>query len=129
MIKKQGVNFHRNILCFFLIAIFFSLASLSMAKDQTETDAPWLTAHEKKWIADHPVIRIAPDPHFPPVESIDMNGEYTGIAADFMQIVQKETGINFQVIRCNNWDEVLEKASSKKVDALPAAAQTPARSE
>ena len=126
--KNPGINFYRIILCFCLIAISLWFVPLSEARGQKEIDSAWLTAHEKKWIANHPVIRIAPDPHFPPIESIDNNGKYTGISADFMQLVQKETGINFQVVRCNNWDEVLKKARSKKIDALPAAAQTPARS-
>jgi PAS domain S-box-containing protein len=129
LMKNPGVNFYRIILYFCFIAISLWFIPLSGVQGQKQINSAWLTGHEKQWLADHPVIRIAPDPYFPPIESIDSNGEYTGIAADFMQLVQKETGINFQVIPCNNWDEVLEKARSKKIDALPAAAQTPERSK
>ncbi len=33
-----------------------------------------LTGGERAWLARHPVIRVAPDPDYPPIESIDKNG-------------------------------------------------------
>jgi PAS domain S-box-containing protein len=123
------LNFISEILCFILAAIFLGFVPVSGAQGSEEISPIHLTAHEKQWLSEHPVIRIAPDPYFPPIESIDNHGEYSGIAADFMQLVQKETGINFQVIHCKSWDEVLERARSREVDALPAAAQTLERSK
>jgi PAS domain S-box-containing protein len=120
-------NFRRSILCLLLSVIFSWSVPCSKAQTPNETIPVQLTAHERDWISKHPVIRIAPDPYFPPIEWFDNNGKYRGIAADFTRLVQKKTGINFKVIRCKNWDEVLEKAESREVDALPAAAQTPER--
>jgi len=39
-----------------------------------ESSTPSLTQGEKDWLAAHPVIKIAPDPDFLPVEHIDKNG-------------------------------------------------------
>ncbi|NOY69524.1 MAG: transporter substrate-binding domain-containing protein [Deltaproteobacteria bacterium] len=128
LMKYSRANFCRTLFRLCLVALFLCVIPLAGAQDPKGMDSSWLTTHEKQWLSSHPVIRIAPDPNFPPIESFDENGEYQGIAADFMQQVQKETGINFQVVRCNTWNEVLEKARSGKIDALPAAAQTPARS-
>jgi PAS domain S-box-containing protein len=88
-----------------------------------------LSPAEQAWLADHPVIRLAPDPDFPPIESIEANGTYQGISADYMEMVEKMLGIEFQVIRCNNWDDVLRRTKNHEVDLLPAAANTPDRRE
>jgi len=88
-----------------------------------------LTNEEKNWLKEHPIIRIAPDPEFPPIEWFDENDEYVGIAADFMKQIESALGIEFEVVKCRNWDEVLQKARDKEVDLLPAAAQTPQRAE
>jgi ABC-type amino acid transport substrate-binding protein len=118
-----------GIFCYFITAVFMFFIPLTGAQVQKETSSVQLTAYEKEWVASHSVVRIAPDPHFPPIESIDNNGKYEGIAAEFMQVLQKATGINFKVVRYKNWDEVLEKTKSGEVDALPAVALTPERSK
>ncbi|MDA3898486.1 MAG: transporter substrate-binding domain-containing protein [Desulfobacteraceae bacterium] len=125
--KSSDIHLYQNLLYIGIVAILLLSVPFFQADSYAKNDSDWLTAHEKKWIADHPVIRIGPDPQFPPIESIDSNGKYTGIAADIMQLVQNETGINFQVVHSNDWNEVLEKARSGKIDALPAAAQTSER--
>jgi PAS domain S-box-containing protein len=83
--------------------------------------------HEKEFLKKHPIIRIAPDPHFQPVEYIDEKGNYKGMSADFMKIISKELGVKFQIVRCKDWNEVLRKAQKREIDLLPAAAQTPER--
>ena len=88
-----------------------------------------LTEAEQNWIYDHPVIRIAPDPEFPPIEYFDENDQYKGIAADYMEIISENLGLTFDVVKCKTWDEVLQKALDREVDLLPAAAQTPGRGE
>jgi PAS domain S-box-containing protein len=128
-LSSFSLKFAGGIFCYFITAVFMFFIPLTGAQVQKETIPAQLTALEKEWVASHSVVRIAPDPHFPPIESIDNNGKYEGIAAEFMQVLQKATGINFKVIRCKNWDEVLEKAKSVEVDALPAVALTPERSK
>ena len=122
-------NFRKSSLCFLLSIIFLCFIPILEAQSPKEENSIQLTPHEKDWLSKHPVIRIAPDPHFPPIEWIDNNGNYRGIAADFMQLIQKKIGINLKVIICKNWDEVLAKAKSREVDSLSAAAQTPERSK
>ncbi len=75
------------------------------------------------------MIRVAPDPDFPPIEWFDAHGEFIGIAADYLSLVEKKLGIRFQIVRCKTWDEVLTKARNHEIDFLSAAAQTPGRAE
>jgi len=92
-------------------------------------EAVILTAEEKAWLKAHPVIRLAPDPDFPPTEFLDANGDYRGLAADYVALLQKRLGIRFQIVKPGNWAEVLKKARQKEVDVIAAVTKTPERSE
>lgn len=82
---------------------------------------------EMDWLATHPVIVAAPDPDFPPVEYYDEKGNYQGIAADFLALIEEKLGIRFKIIHLKNWDEVLEKARNRKIHMVTAATRTPQR--
>lgn len=88
-----------------------------------------LLEEEKQWLKEHPVIRIAPAPNYPPLDFFDKFGNYKGISADYMKLIEDDLDIKFDVVRCKNWDEVLEKARNREIDLIPAAAQTPQREE
>lgn len=75
-----------------------------------------LTAEEQAWLKDHPEIRFAPDPDFPPTEFIDGRGDYSGMTADYLVLLEKKLGIHFKIIPLRNWDEVLSQARSKRID-------------
>jgi len=87
------------------------------------------TEAEKQWLKGHQVLRIAPDPHTPPIEWFDENGDYKGIAAEFMNILEDKLQVEFEIVHCRSWNEVLDKAKNKEVDIIPAGTQTPERSE
>ncbi|NQT65860.1 MAG: transporter substrate-binding domain-containing protein [FCB group bacterium] len=106
----------------FVILVFTTLSSIQAVNAN-------LTNEEREWLAKHQTIRIAPDPEFPPIEWFDKNGVYQGISSEFMDLISRDLGIHFEVVHCNNWDEVLQKARDREVDMLPAAAQTPQRAE
>ena len=57
-----------------------------------------LTPEEHSWLSEHPVIRLAPDPDFPPIEFIDEDGNYHGIAADYAALVERKLGIKFTLL-------------------------------
>ncbi|MCK4355843.1 transporter substrate-binding domain-containing protein [Candidatus Bipolaricaulota bacterium] len=109
-----------------LLLAFVGILAIPVVGDDATA---WLTAEERAWIAAHPVITVAPDPDFPPLEYFDEDGEYQGLAADYLALVEQETGLNFKIVRYASWDEVLAKARAREVDALPAAAQTPQRAD
>lgn len=90
-------------------------------------DSTPFTAEERAWLKNHPVIRFAPDPDFPPTEFIDGRGEYSGMTADYLALLEKKFGIHFKIIHLKNWDEVLKQAESRSID-LFTATKTPDRS-
>jgi signal transduction histidine kinase len=89
----------------------------------------FLTPEERDWLAAHPVIKVAPDPDFPPYEFFDADGNYQGVGADYLALIEKKLGIDFQVVRYENWAKILNALESREVDISGAITLTPKRSE
>lgn len=75
---------------------------------------------ERQWITDHPVIRVAPDPRYPPFELLDEHGIYTGISADYLDLISEKTGLTFQVVQTQNFSESARMIQEKTADMLGA---------
>jgi len=88
-----------------------------------------LTADERAWLAEHPTLRVAPDPDYPPVEFFDDQGQYQGIAAETLTLLSNKLGITFEIVYAESWDAVLEMAKAREIDMLSAAVPTPQRRE
>lgn len=93
------------------------------------TAKPDFTETEKQFIAEHPEIHLCIDPEFVPYEFIDSDGEYKGIAADYIKILSEKIGIQMVVENDLTWAEGYELAVEKKLDALPCVAKTSLREQ
>lgn len=102
-------------------------ATLSAAL-QASTPLP-LTSAEQTWLKQHPVIRLAPDPDFKPIEFFDRHGNYQGVAADNIRVLEDKLGVKFSIVKTKNWDEVLVKFRNNEIDLLGAIVATPKRRE
>ncbi len=111
-----------------ILSLALFLASVEVTFAQADITAN-LTQQERQWLANHPVIRIAPDPYFPPIEWFDEKGEYRGLSAEMMAMLGEKLGIKFQPVQMETWDDVLTAGRNREVDLLPAAAQTEQRFE
>ena len=116
-----------------LLALLLALALGTWRLQQLEPATPMpanlLTNEEREWLSRHPVLRLAPDPNFPPIEYFDETGHYRGLIADYYPLLEARLGVRFQLVRAATWDEVLAMAKRREVDILGAAQRTPARSE
>ncbi|MDA3958589.1 transporter substrate-binding domain-containing protein [Oceanispirochaeta sp.] len=99
----------------------------SSAFGEFETGTSLLTEAERVWIKAHPVIRLAPDPEFQPVEFFDKDGNYAGIGADYAELIAEKLGISFEIVECKNWDDVIDKMKRREVDVLNAVVKSSAR--
>lgn len=77
-----------------------------------------LTTEEKQWLKKHPTIRIAISTNFPPMQFTDENDVNKGLSVDFMELVEKKTGITFQRIYYDNWQEILKAGKKQQVDVI-----------
>jgi PAS domain S-box-containing protein len=77
-----------------------------------------LTPREKKWLKAHPVIRMGVDRSWPPFEYLDDLSRHTGIAADFLQLIETRLGIRFSPPPNISWEEVIAKTKQGELDIL-----------
>jgi len=111
------------------VTLFIFVISIVTVFSETVDFNALLTAEEKTWIQENPIVRIAPDPDFPPIEFIDESGNYKGITAEYIQRIGELSGLQFEVIVLSSWSEILEKAKSKEIDLLGGATFTEERSK
>jgi len=112
-----------------VVTAFIAVCPALPAKQTRQVQALHLSSEEMQWLEEHPVIRVAPDPYFPPIEWIDSAGTFKGIAAEYIRLAEEVLPLRFTIVRCSTWDEVLEKIRLRDIDLLSAAAQTPNRRE
>lgn len=86
-----------------------------------------LTEEEQEFIKEHPVIHLGVDPYFVPFEFIDSDGNYKGIASDYIKLIEERTGLDFQIEYGLTWSEAFEKAVEKDLDVLPCVSKTEER--
>jgi len=88
-----------------------------------------LSDNEEVWLEGRSVIRVGVDREFAPYEWVDEEGNYLGMAADYMQLLEEKLGVHFEFIKDKPWNEVLEMAKQGQVDMLSFVVKTPERSE
>lgn len=78
-----------------------------------------LTSEESQWLKEHPEITLGVDSGFAPFEFISQKGNYNGMAADYLAIIQSSLGIKFTIASGLSWKETVEQAKQRKIDVLP----------
>ena len=101
--------------------------SYSIAKPPKNSGTVELTAQERAWLKEHPVITAAPDPNWEPVEFFDKEGKYSGMSADYLALMEKRLGIKIKILQLSSWEEILQKVLNGQVDVATCIAKTPNR--
>ena len=85
-----------------------------------------LTTEEKEFIKNNPIINVGAETDWLPFDYVE-NGKYTGIAKDYLEIIEKKTGLKFNYIYGYKWTQLLQMAQDKEIDLLPALSKNPER--
>ncbi|MEE8467118.1 MAG: transporter substrate-binding domain-containing protein, partial [Planctomycetota bacterium] len=86
-----------------------------------------LTAAERTWLAEHPVLRLAPSPSYPPVDFFDQEGHHTGYVADVFALIQQRLEIRFEVVHLTREKMLLQRPELMEIDVVPLSASTEGR--
>ncbi|KAF0813295.1 Virulence sensor protein BvgS [Andreprevotia sp. IGB-42] len=91
--------------------------------------ASWqLSAEETAWLKQHPVVRVGVyHPGWPPFDVIGEQGEYRGLSADYLKLINSRLGLQITPVVFNSWQEALAAARAHQVDLLTSMASTPER--
>lgn len=115
-------------LCLMILLLLFApFAPAASAAGEGGTEELDLTPEEEEFIRQHPTIYLGVDPTFVPYEFIDSDGQYKGIAADYIALISEKTGLQMTIVQGLTWSEAYEKAVQKEIDVLPCVAETPER--
>lgn len=86
-----------------------------------------LTDDEQDWLRQNPLIRVAMDPDWAPVEHLDDDGRYHGISVDYLKKLEQLLGIRFETVKGLTWTEAVEAVKNKTADMFTSVSRTPQR--
>ena len=75
-----------------------------------------LTNSELNYLSTNPILKFS-DVNWRPL-SIVNNGRYTGLIADYMALITKVTGIEFEYVPHDSWKSVIDSFNNKLLDAV-----------
>ncbi|WP_271409005.1 ATP-binding protein [Pseudomonas sp. Q1-7] len=84
-----------------------------------------LSAEERAWVREHPVVRVATYGNYTPVTFFDGEGSYHGITADVLEQVATRSGLRFEIIRTASMAGMLESLESGAADMIGALSPRP----
>jgi sigma-B regulation protein RsbU (phosphoserine phosphatase) len=114
-------------LSFLVISCFFILAgNIAFPKGEEPFE---LTAEESEWLANHPAIRLAPAPNFPPLEFCNEEGQYLGIVSDYAALMEEKLGFSFEILCYGSWNDVIAATKDGEIDLWLEAMDTTERRE
>ena len=83
-----------------------------------EAQALVFTEEEKQFMRDHPAIVVGGETDWPPFDFV-ANGQYTGLAKDYLDIIEDKIGLKLDIVTGYAWDELLGLMRNKQIDVLP----------
>lgn len=75
------------------------------------------TNQEQRYLDSHPVIRFS-EVDWRPLSIIE-NGKFTGLMADYLDIISAKTGIEFALIKASSWPGVIQAFEQQRIDLIP----------
>jgi polar amino acid transport system substrate-binding protein/two-component system sensor histidine kinase EvgS len=106
---------------FFLFFIF--LTSNILAFDKVS-----FTPEEKAWLQTHHDVIVGGGPDWVPFDFVNKDGVYDGIAKDYLELISKQTGLNF-IFKIDKWSNNLKKIKDGSIDLLDAVYYTKERTK
>lgn len=87
------------------------------------------TEAEEEYLKQLGPVTMCVDPDWRPLEYIDQKGNYSGIAADLINLISQRTGIEFKLIPTASWEESLQKSQQDECMILACLNQTVERNK
>lgn len=100
------------------------LAATEGAKVQRELT---LSEEQRRWLAQHPIVRVGIDASRAPLESRGEDGLPRGISVDILRRLEEMLGVRFEFVFSESVADLLEQVRSRKVDLLSSTSQVSGR--
>ncbi len=97
---------------------FISTICLVLLAQFANTNAkPAYTAEELAWIQQHPLITLAIDNTYPPLNFVDQNGNMAGLCVDYVNATARKAGVAI-AYQGSLWSVAINKALNHAVDGI-----------
>ena len=107
-------HYLKLLVCQGITGLFLLLASWPAGAQE-----PFLTESEQAWIESHQLIKVGGEFDWGPFDFVNEQGEYSGIANDYLELISSKTGLKFEV-EPGSWDKLIRKIDNGEIDLLPA---------
>lgn len=77
-----------------------------------------LSPREKDWLKAHPLIRVCSDPDYAPVEFKTDEGVFSGIAIDYLALLEEHLGVKFEVENIEQWHSGVDMVKTGRLDMI-----------
>ncbi|MCG7866968.1 MAG: transporter substrate-binding domain-containing protein [Candidatus Thiodiazotropha taylori] len=109
---------------FLLTLVLFFLIVLPVSA-QTSVD---LTAEEREWIKNNPVIQVSSQTDYPPFDFVE-KGQAYGIAVELIRLYADKVGLDVEFETASTWDELMDQTYAKELDLIMSIVYTEERYE
>jgi len=101
--------------CFALLALLLA-SGASLADDHVEL----LNEEEREWLRSlsEPII-VGTEANYRPYAYLDDDGEFAGVAADYLGLIEEKLQINFVVHEYDTFADMLDAARKRHIDIIP----------
>ena len=86
-----------------------------------------LSPEERDWLSRHPVIPLAIDGRWPPIDFYDAQGDHSGVLADYLNYLQRRLGVRFEIQRYDSFRQALTAVQNGEAALLAPLVQTDSR--
>ncbi len=123
LINSTHLDFLFKLFLFFSVTLLlFYATNVEAAQEHQVVEQDFipvkLSVEEKNWIKNHPIIRFTGDPNWLPYEAFDKQGNYIGIVAEHLKIIEQKLGIKVDIIPSKTWTESVAKVKQGEIDVL-----------
>lgn len=108
-----------------IVSVILFLLILSIVSFSYEEDTLF-TEEELAWLEEHPVIRVAPENDYAPVEYYE-EGVFKGMSIDYLNWISENYNLTFEYVYYETWSEILEGLKKEEVDIQSSLVKTPDR--
>lgn len=119
MIMEARLSAHRPVWRMLRHILTTMLLTVSVATGAAAASwKPVFTDEELRWISAHPVVHIAVEANWHPIEYM-RSGRHAGLVAGYLGAISKITGLTFQTVPGTEWGHAYDALAAGKVDLLP----------
>lgn len=86
-----------------------------------------LTEQERRWVDNHPNVKVLVNPFYTPFSIVDEKGAFHGISSDLLRLIHLRTGIRFEPVRVNSVLEMYDRLENREGDMVATAVANPLR--